>query len=699
MHIQLRRATIASAIAMFAAVTAFASPAQGGTGGGVAGPAAPARWSHSLPAWNRSSSPVIADLNGDGSNDVVVGAHDGYLRAYRGDGSMLWQAAAVPGIGSGCNAQSTPTSIGSSPAVADLDGDGRVEVIVGLGTTWVRNQNGGLIVLDGATGAVKWKWTGDRDFANVWDNVAANDGWCEAVFSAPAIGDVDGDGYPDVVFGGWDQRIWALDRFGNTLSGFPFAADDTVWSTAALFDSDNNGAAEIYIGGDSTPGGFFNNLGGVFRKFDASSGKVVVGWSKAPNEVIQSSPAIGDIDGDGRAEVIVGAGEFWHLTCANGYPCKPGDGTDHVKVFAWHLDDGSPLPGFPVSTGGTVMASPALGDVDGDGLPEVVVGSYDGFVYAWNGDGSVQWKVFPTWAHLPKTRMIGQPIIADLDGDGGQDVAVGSGDGMAYIDGRTGASLDSSLPWNSRAGFAWAYESAPAVGVLNGRRSIVMSGFNTPNRNGFIAAYDLPPSNATDDWPMFHKDARRTGSLATSACSLATFTGTFCDVPVGSWYEASTAWMVANGITTGVTPRAFGPNLPLTRAQMVTFMWRESGSPTVGSKSGFVDVDPLAWYAQAVTWARANGITNGTSATNFSPDQVVTRGQIITLIWRRAGSPAVSPSSAFVDVLPGAWYAKPITWAKSRGVTTGTSATTFSPNDPVTRAQAATLLHRNATMP
>jgi len=524
-------------------------------------------------------------------------------------------------------------------------------------------------------------------------------GWCEGVFSTPAVGDVDGDGQLDIVFGGWDQRIWALDRFGRPLGGFPFAADDTVWSSPSLFDSDNDGVPEIYIGGDSTPGGWFDNRGGVFRSFDAKGGRIVQRWAQAPNEVVMSSSAIGDIDGDGRAEVVVGTGENWFVTCQLTRNCGANAGSDHVKVFAWHADDGSPVPGFPVSTGGTVMGSPALGDVNGDGLVDVLVGSYDGYVYAWDGLGGLIWRTQATWAHLGTGRMIGQPIIADLNGDGSQDVAVGGDKGVAFLDGRTGASLDSWRSWNSRAGLAWSYETAPAVGVLNGQRSIVLSGFNTPNQNGFVAAFTLPATTVSDAWPMFRRSADRTGRTVRSSCELVIHAGAFCDVPVGSWYEASTEWMVANGITTGVAPRSFGPDRLLTRAQMVTFMWRESGSPAVGTDSGFSDSDPLAYYARAVTWARSNGITKGTSASTFSPDKAVTRAQLVTLIWRRAGSPAVSANAVFTDVPQVAWYAQAVAWAKARGVTKGTSAITFSPDAPVTRAQAATLLYRNATLP
>jgi len=698
MYQNVRRVAVAAVAAMLAAAT-LVVPAEAGGGGLSSGPSAPARWSRTLPAWNRSSSPVIADLDGDGSSDVVVGAYDGYLRAYRGDGTPMWATAAVPGVAPGCNRQSTPTAISSSPSVADLDGDGRPEVVIGMGSSLVAGQNGGLIVLDGATGSVRWRWSGDRDFANIWANSPTPDGWCEGVFSTPAIGDVDGDGHPDIVFGGWDQRIWALDRFGNPLGGFPFAADDTVWSSPSLFDSNGDGVAEIYIGGDSTPGGWFDNLGGVFRSFDATGGRVVQRWVQAPNEVIMSSPAIGDIDGDGRAEVVVGTGENWFVTCAATRSCPPGAGSDHVRVFAWHADDGSPVPGFPVSTGGTVMASPALGDINGDGLADVVVGSYDGYVYAWNGNGTLIWRTQPSWAHLGTGRMIGQPIIADLNGDGTQDVAVGGDKGVAFLDGRTGVSLDSWRSWDTRAGLAWSFETAPAVGVLNGRRAIVLSGFNTPNRNGFVAAFDLPATRTPDSWPMFRKTADRTGRIVGSTCDLITQQRSFCDVPPGSYYEAATTWMVANGITKGVSPTAFGPDLALPRAQMVTFMWREAGSPAAGSATGFADVAGSAYYAQPVSWARANGITKGTSATTFSPDVIVSRAQMVTFMWRRAGSPRVSPASGFVDVSPSAYYAQPVSWARANGITKGTSSSTFSPDAAVTRAQAAAMLHRASLLP
>ncbi len=601
----------------------------------------PLAWSRELPDWNRSSSPALADLDGDGGDDIVFGGQDGRIRAYRGDGRLLWDVAAVPGIGSGCRAQSTPTAVDSSPAVADIDGDGRNEVVVGLGSNWVPDQNGSVLVLDGRTGAVQWRWRGDRDFGDVWhgsviDPVTLSpvgDGWCEPVYSTPAIGDVDGDGRPDIVFGGWDQRIHALDRFGRELPGFPVAADDTVWSSPALFDADGDGAVEIFIGADSTPGGIVDHRGGIMRALSWKNGTVVELWRQLPDEVVMSSPVIGDIDGDDRPEVIVGTGEYWYLTCG------PGCGRDRVRVFAWHVDDGSPLPGWPVSTGGTVITGPALGDVDGDGLDEVVVSSYDGRVYAFDGNGAVRWSSRPTFAHLGSGRVTGHPVVADLDGDGDQDVAVGTDRGVALLDGRTGAQLDDTVSWQNRPGFALSYETAPAVGVLGGARRLVTVGFQTSPKRTRLEVRTLPATNTADDWPQFGYDAGRRATRALDWCSVVGSTGRFCDVTPSAYYAAAVDWMVARGITTGVSPTLYGPHLTLTRAQMVTFLWREVGSPGGYRSPGFVDVPSGRYYTAAVAWAAATGVTTGVGNGRFAPDEPVTRAQAAAFLHRAAGSP------------------------------------------------------------
>ena len=671
----------------------------GGLGTTPVGAAYTKEWAFILAGWNRYSSPVIADIDGDGDNEVVFGHQDGKLRAYHGDGTLMWVSVAIPGVGAGCNAQSTGTAIDSSPAVADLDNDGTPEVIVGVGSTWVENQNGSVIAFDGVTGVIEWQWEGGRDEDKIPQNTGFPDGWCDGVFSTPAIGDVDGDGYLDVVFAGWDFHIWAVDRNGVALPGFPYNNDDTVWSSPALVDVDADGRVEIFIGGDSTPGGYFDHIGGVFRALDWVGGSVVEMWHTTPDEVIHSSPAIGDINGDGRIEIVVGAGNNWHIQCGAGHPqCGPTTASDHDKVFAWHADDGSLVPGFPVSFGDSVITSPALGDIDSDGLPEIVIGSLNGTVRALNGDGSAVWSVNPSFDFMGTGRATGSPIIADLDGDGDQDVAIGTSLGLAVLDGRTGASLEAGLPWQEWMSFAWSHEAAPAVGVLEGERRIVITGFSTPGLTTRVSSYSLPASNAVDDWPMFRQSARRTGSPSDSWCGLVDASGTFCDVPDGLYYSQPVEWMFDADITTGVAPGLFGPMQVLSRAQMVTFLWRQAGEPTGYPDSGFVDVIAGSYYEPAVRWAKAVGVTTGTSTTTFSPGDDVTRAQLVTLLWRRAGSLA-APASGFLDVPAGRYFTKAVGWAAANDITEGTSATMFSPDDPVTRAQAATLLHREAGSP
>ena len=169
----------------------------------------------------------------------------------------------------------------------------------------------------------------------------------------------------------------------------------------------------------------------------------------------------------------------------------------------------------------------------------------------------------------------------------------------------------------------------------------------------------------------------------------------FVDVPAGSYYEDAVNWAVENGITQGTDDTHFSPDDVCTRAQMVTFLWRAAGSPKVeDGKNPFVDVKADAYYYDAVLWAVEKGVTSGTSATTFSPDATVTRGQTVTFLYRNAGSPEVSGTMPFTDVEADAYYAKAVQWAVQQKITTGTSETTFSPMSDCTRGQIVTFLYR-----
>lgn len=169
----------------------------------------------------------------------------------------------------------------------------------------------------------------------------------------------------------------------------------------------------------------------------------------------------------------------------------------------------------------------------------------------------------------------------------------------------------------------------------------------------------------------------------------------FDDVPVDSYYYEAVKWAVKNGITTGVSERLFEPKQPCTRAQVVTFLWRAAGSPEPAGKAGFTDVPDDAYYAKAVAWAVEKGIATGIGGGQFAPKQACTRGQIAAFLWRAAGSPAPKGTGSFADVSADAYYAKAIAWAVENGITTGIGDGLFAPKDACTRAQIVTFLHRS----
>jgi hypothetical protein len=206
--------------------------------------------------------------------------------------------------------------------------------------------------------------------------------------SSPSIGDVDGDGVPEIFCGNDDDCLygWRLD--GSPLPGFPIRTGGDVFSAPALYDLDGNGKREIIFGSDD---------GNVYVV--KHTGRIVDGWPKSTGHFVASSPCVGDINGDGRPEIIIGS---W-------------DG----KLYAWDIY-GELLPGWPVELGGIVWSSPVLADIDGDSLPEVIVAGDQ--LYVIRSDGSFVGG-FPR-----KTRswMVSTPCVADVDGDGQLEIGIGS---------------------------------------------------------------------------------------------------------------------------------------------------------------------------------------------------------------------------------------------------------------------------------
>ena len=171
----------------------------------------------------------------------------------------------------------------------------------------------------------------------------------------------------------------------------------------------------------------------------------------------------------------------------------------------------------------------------------------------------------------------------------------------------------------------------------------------------------------------------------------------FTDVKSGSYYYDAVLWAVEQSVTAGTSATTFSPDEGCTRAQVVTFLWRAAGKPDpASSKSPFSDVKEGAYYYSAVLWAVENGITNGTSDKTFSPDETCTRAQIVTFLWRYEEQPApAGTNNPFADVKPNAYFGSAVLWAVEKGITNGTSATTFDPEDTCTRAQVVTFLYRD----
>jgi hypothetical protein len=415
------------------------------------------------------ASPAIADLDHDPYQEIIIGSSDGRVVAVKPNtakGTVLWNFDTAAAINARARIPSG-TTIRAAPAVADLDGDGWNEVIVAVGDITSVNQNGGLIVLS-HDGKLKPGWPQltydkyDPDFT-------------EGIGTPPAIADLDNDGDLEIIAGTWDHRVYAWHHDGTWVEGWPRHVFDTVWSSPSVGDLDHDGILEVVVGADAHHDPYFGSIdGGALYVFRAD-GSYFPGFPVYMPENFESSPALSDLDGDGFLEIVIGGGSFYDHGPAGykvhavnrfgkplpGWPVSTGhhvtgspaiadlnrDGRHEVIVGSWDqrlyawTSNGQPAPGFPVTprnySGATYKVhSPIVADANADGMPEIFTNygwevtqlDWMGRQITWDGAAGNPGRK-PTY--FTEYTIDAAPAIADVNGDGKLELVAAGGEGGA----------------------------------------------------------------------------------------------------------------------------------------------------------------------------------------------------------------------------------------------------------------------------
>ena len=448
---------------------------------------------------------VAADLGlTPGYKSLVFGLRNGKLYVVRRESNGTWSAA--PGW-----PKQLPTHIYSSPAVGDLDGDGEPDIVVGFGSVSTQHLGHGGVRAFSSDGTQLW----EVQTSDVTPGPA--NGFRDPVMSTPAIGDIDGDGAVEVVFGALDHKLYVVNG-ENGLSQapgvWPKDMQDTVFSSPSLHDMDGDGNLDIIIGTD-----YFMTNGGRLRVLRAN-GTELPGFPKEIDQVVSSSPAVGDIDGDGKPEIVHGTGTF--------FPNRL------ERVYAWKCD-GSAVPGWPVAVTGQVHTSPALANLDGDPALEVVVtadntrSSTQFRVYGFQGNGS---QIFSTVIRdfFNQSLSGGEPLVADVLGDSALEIVLPT-NGEVAIFNLAGAQLTETdnFPDDPAKPNLMTQDSISAVAVTdletdgsdNKIEILVVSARDFPTQTiTVVHAWNPVNRTSTPPWGFFRRTPDRRGTApGTGSCA------------------------------------------------------------------------------------------------------------------------------------------------------------------------------------
>jgi hypothetical protein len=441
--------------------------------------------------WNFSrvgagASPIFADLTGSGQDELITVSADEQLYAYAynaatGQPTIFQHYALPPGAG---QLQSTPVVVSLPSGKA---------IFVGTST-------GEVFGFNAVSGALLPGWPQSVGYQEPNYPVFPAD----TILGHIAAGDLEGNGVPDIVVTSLNCLVTAFRPDGSVL--WRYSNDDTIFGGVTIADLNNDGHLEVILGGDSSASAYYF-AGGRIVCLSASGRRE---WIKNTDQVIWSSPAVADLTGSGKLDVIVGTG-FFYSNVGN-------------KVYA--LDSqGHDLPGWPYVTdpnpgiGAQVYSSPAIGDLNGDGFLDVVVCDGQGRIHAISGKpgdtvNGVQRALWVVQAFPTPGAFVGSPILADTNGDGIPDVVMGDSAGILRgFSGANGAQIFEHVN-NPSTGAGLEYTNAPAVGhfIPGAALQLAVVGNTVPNPStvqspGRMLMFSLDPSTLTPPWPMFRENS------------------------------------------------------------------------------------------------------------------------------------------------------------------------------------------------